>query len=154
MANQFNDNAVDILEKKLSEDGMREFLGISEEMEKLFNDNPSPTREQAIAIISEYFKDLGESEKFIRNWLEAAELHCKTYGIDGSELPKAMLADLGMFRFMSFLEEQGLSEEEIFTVFSGAADQASDDEIKAADAVEPHQCSCKHSAGHSPDSEK
>lgn len=154
MANQFNDNAVDILEKKLSEEGMREFLGISDDMEKLFNDNPSPTRDQAIKIISDYFKDRGESEKFIRNWLEAAELHCKTYGIDGSELPKAMIADLGMFRFMSFLEEQGLSEEEIFTVFSGAADQASDYEIKVEDEIEHHQCSCKHSHGHSTDSEK
>ncbi|NTV46043.1 MAG: RidA family protein [Chlorobiales bacterium] len=152
MANQLNDKAVDILEKKLSQEGMRGFLEISEDMEKLFNENPSPTREQAVTIISEYFKDRGESEKFIRNWLEAAELHCKTYGIDGSELPKAMLADLGMFRFMSFLEEQGLSEDEIFAVFSGAAEQTTEHVVRVSDEETTHQCSCKH--GHSNDSSK
>lgn len=153
MANQLNDKAVDILEKKLNEQAMKGFLEISEDMERMFNENPSPTREQAIAIITGYFKDKGESDKFIRNWLEAAELHCKTYGIDGAELPKAMLADLGMFRFMSFLEEQGLSEDEIFTVFSGAAEQPTEHVVRVSDEDTTHQCSCKHH-GHSDDSAK
>ena len=139
--------ALEILEKKLDEKGIQEFLSISNDMEMIFGKYPELDMETAKSLIEDYFSNRGESKEFIDKWLGKAQAHCKKYGIEKNAMPKAMVADLGMFRFMSFFEEYGLSEQEIFQIFSGAADQVSDVEFKVPGtmSIQPeHKCSCRH----------
>ena len=138
MNTNLSDKAVALLEETLDGPGMTEFGKISRDMEKIFTENPNPTYDDAVRIITEYFTEKGEAEAFISKWIAASNSNCKAFEISDEEKPKAMLADLGMFRFMSFLEKQGFTEEQIYTIFAGTAEQVDDD----GGEVEPPRCSC------------
>jgi hypothetical protein len=144
--------ALDILEKKLNDEAIEEFLSISNDMETLFKEHAELSMSKAREIIESFFYGRGESEAFVEKWIKRASEHCKKYGIVEDAMPKALVADLGMFRFMTFFEENGLSHEEVFQIFAGAADQTSDVEFKVPGTMKmpekgDHDCSCQHNGG-------
>jgi len=144
MNTNLSDKAVALLEETLDGPGMTEFGKISRDMERIFTENPNPTYDEAVGLITEHFTEKGEAEDFISKWIAASNSNCKAYQISEEEKPKAMLADLGMFRFMSFLEMQGFTEEQIYTIFAGAAEQVEEDE----DLNPQPRCSCNKDHKH------
>ncbi|MCE1274178.1 MAG: RidA family protein [Chlorobiaceae bacterium] len=120
------EKARDILEETLDMEAVVLLSRISEEMQLIFSDNPAPTFEDAARIVTEYFVNDGRPEVFIEDWLRTARDHSRSRGLDDADQPKAILSDLGVFRFMWFLKEKGLSEEQIDIVLTGAVQQATD----------------------------
>jgi|GEM_PF-1778587 len=151
MENIHKNKALEILSERLDDKAIEAFLKISMDMENFYKAYPEMDMAQAREIIENFFSERSESKEFIDKWINKAKAHCEKYGIDEASLPKALVADLGMFRFMSLLEENGFTQEEIFQVFSGAAHQVSDVEFKTPENIEveghdhEHKCSgCHH----------
>lgn len=128
MAKKFDvkEKAKDILEEALDMEAVAVLANISDEMQLIFSNNPQPTFSDAISIVTGYFQTDGRSGGFIEDWLRTAREHSSSRGLDEADQPKAMLSDLGVFRFMCFLKEKGLTEEEIGIVLTGAVQQATD----------------------------
>ncbi|MBF0585401.1 RidA family protein [Prosthecochloris sp. N3] len=128
MANKFDvkERAKDILEETLDREAVNVLATISQEMQMIFKDNPDPSREDVVRIVTEYFTGDGKSEHFISNWITTAQEHSRSRGLSEKDQPKAMLSDLGVFRFMNFLKEQGLTEDQVTIVLRGAVQQAAD----------------------------
>ena len=128
MANKFDvkERAKDILEEALDREAVNVLAKISQEMQQIFRDNPEPSKQDAVRIVGEYFRSDGKPEHFISNWISTAEEHCCSRGLDETDRPKAMLSDLGVFRFMNFLKEKGLSDDQVNIVLRGAVQQAAE----------------------------
>jgi hypothetical protein len=120
------EKAKDILEETLDMEAVAVLAKISEEMQLIFNDNPQPTFPDVVRIITGFFENDGRSGQFIEDWVRTAEEHSRSRGLEEPDQPKAMLSDLGVFRFMCFLKEKGLTEEQIHIVLTGAVQQATD----------------------------
>jgi hypothetical protein len=118
------EQARDILEENLDMEAVIYLGRISEEMQLIFSSNPTPTFDDVARIVTDYFTSDGRPPGFIEDWLRTAEEHSKSRGLDEVERPKAILSDLGVFRFMWFLKERGLTEEQINIVLTGAVQQA------------------------------
>lgn len=116
--------AKDILEETLDREAAIVLTRISEEMRLIFQAHPEPDYNDVERIVTGFFLEKGKSEEFIGDWLETAREYGRTRGVDGSDLPKAMLSDFGVFRFMSFLKDKGLTDEQITIVLTGAVQQA------------------------------
>ena len=132
MAKKFDvkEKAKDILEEALDREAVDVLAKISREMQQIFSENPEPSRPDVVRIVSEYFIDDGKSEQFVTNWINTAEEHCRSRGLREEDQPKAMLSDLGVFRFMNFLMEKGLTDDQVDIVLRGAVQQAADEENK------------------------
>jgi hypothetical protein len=117
-----------ILEEALDREAVDVLAKISREMQQIFNDNPEPSRPDVVRIVSEYFTNDGKSEQFVTNWINTADEHCRSRGLREEDQPKAMLSDLGVFRFMNFLMEKGLTDDQVNIVLRGAVQQANDEE--------------------------
>jgi hypothetical protein len=128
MRNKFDvkEQAKDILEETLDMEAVAVLAKISEEMQLIFSNNPQPTFPDAVRIVTDYFENNGKSGPFIGDWIRTAEEHSKSRGLNKDDQPKAMLSDLGVFRFMSFLKDKGLTDDQIFIVLTGAVQQATD----------------------------
>jgi hypothetical protein len=120
------EKARDILEETFDTEAVVLLGKISEEMQLIFTNNPSPTFADAVRIVTDYFVSDGRPDGFIEDWLRTAEEHSRSRGLDEFDQPKAMLSDLGIFRFMWFLKEKGLTEDQIDIVLTGAVQQATD----------------------------
>lgn len=118
------EQARDILEENLDMEAVIYLGRISEEMEQIFSSNPSPSFADVQRIVTDYFTTDGRPAEFIEDWLRTADEHTRSRGLDEAERPKAILSDLGVFRFMWFLKERGLTEEQINIVLTGAVQQA------------------------------
>jgi len=118
------EQARDILEENLDMEAVICLGTISGEMEQIFSSNPSPTFADVERIVTGYFSADGRPAEFIEDWLRTAGEHARSRGLDETERPKAILSDLGVFRFMWFLKERGLTEEQINIVLTGAVQQA------------------------------
>jgi hypothetical protein len=118
------EKAREILEESLDMEAVVLLGKISDEMRLIFSNNPTPTFADAERIVTDYFVSDGRPLLFIEDWLRTAAEHSRTRGLDSTDQPKAMLSDLGVFRFMWFLKEKGLSEEQIDIVLTGAVQQA------------------------------
>jgi hypothetical protein len=116
--------AKDILEENLDMEAVLYLGRISEEMQQIFNSNPMPSFDDVSRIVTDYFLGDGRPVGFIEDWIRTAEEHSKSRGLDDTDRPKAILSDLGVFRFMWFLKERGLTEEQINIVLTGAVQQA------------------------------
>ncbi len=116
--------ARDILEEALDREAVDVLAEISREMQQIFNENPEPSRDDVVRIVSDYFTGDGKSEQFVENWIHTAEEHCDSRGLREEDRPKAMLSDLGVFRFMNFLMEKGLTDDQVNIVLRGAVQQA------------------------------
>ncbi len=117
------DRAMEILSKHLDESAFAELSAISAETEALFREHAQPTLTTVSAIVSAFFRARGESDEFIADWLAQAERHGQSYGLPPDAIPATMMADFGMFRYVEFLKIHGLSDDEIFQVFSGAVEE-------------------------------
>jgi len=128
MANRFDvkERAKDILEEALDREAVNVLAKISQEMQQIFRDNPEPSMPDAVSIVTDYFVKNGKSEQFISNWISTAEEHGRSRGLLEADQPKAMLSDLGVFRFMNFLKEKGLSDDQVNIVLRGAVQQATE----------------------------
>jgi hypothetical protein len=120
------EKAKDILEETFDTEAVKLLARISEEMQLIFSDNPMPTFADAVRIVTDFFVNDGRSDGFIEDWLRTAKEHSSSRGLDEADQPKAMLSDLGVFRFMWFLKEKGLTEDQINIVLTGAVQQATD----------------------------
>ncbi len=120
------EKARDILEETLDMEAVVLLGKISEEMQLIFTNNPTPTFADAVRIVTDYFVSDGRPAGFIDDWLRTAQDHSRSRGLDETDQPKAMLSDLGVFRFMWFLKVKGLTEEQIDIVLTGAVQQATD----------------------------
>jgi hypothetical protein len=120
------EKAKDILEETLDMEAVAILATISEEMQVIFTNNPQPSYGDAVRVVTDYFHHNGKSGEFIEDWIRTAEEHSKSRGLTDDDQPKAMLSDLGVFRFMSFLKEKGLTDEQICIVLTGAVQQATD----------------------------
>jgi hypothetical protein len=118
------EQARDILEENLDMEAVIYLGKISEEMEQIFNSNPDPSIADVERIVAGYFVTDGRPAAFIEDWLHTAVEHTRSRGLDEADRPKAILSDLGVFRFMWFLKERGLTEEQINIVLTGAVQQA------------------------------
>ena len=118
------EQARDILEENLDMDAVICHGTISEEMELIFSSNPTPSFADVQRIVTDYFANDGRPAAFIEDWLRTADDHTRSRGLDEAERPRAILSDLGVFRFMWFLKERGLTEEQINIVLTGAVQQA------------------------------
>ena len=118
------EQARDILEENLDMEAVIYLGRISEEMELIFSNNPTPSFADVERIVTDYFTTDGRPAGFIEDWLRTADEHTRSRGLDEVERPKAILSDLGVFRFMWFLKERGLTEEQINIVLTGAVQQA------------------------------
>ncbi|MBM3163162.1 MAG: RidA family protein [Chlorobi bacterium] len=116
--------AKDILEETLDREAVIVLARISEEMQLLFQAHPEPDRSDVERIVTGFFLEKGKSEEFIEDWIMTSLEYGRTRGLSGSDLPRAMLSDLGVFRFMSFLKDKGLTDEQITIVLTGAIQQA------------------------------
>ncbi|MCW8798514.1 MAG: RidA family protein, partial [Prosthecochloris sp.] len=118
MANKFDvkERAKDILEETLDREAVNVLAAISHEMQIIFGENPEPSRADVVRIVTDYFTGEGKSAQFIANWINTAEEHSQSRGLAEADQPKAMLSDLGVFRFMNFLQEQGLTDDQITIV--------------------------------------
>jgi len=101
---------------------------ISEEMQLLIQAHPEPAMEQVKVIVAGFFLENGKSEQFIDDWIKTSEEYSRARGLDEQYQPKAMLSDLGVFRFMSFLKDKGLTDDQIAIVLTGAVQQAASDQ--------------------------
>lgn len=116
--------AKDILEETLDREAVIVLARISEEMQLLFQAHPEPDHSDVERIVTGFFLEKGKSEEFIEDWIGTSREYGRTRGLSGSDLPRAMLSDLGVFRFMSFLKDKGLTDEQITIVLTGAVQQA------------------------------
>ncbi|MCF8382373.1 MAG: RidA family protein [Chlorobium sp.] len=116
--------AKDILEEALDREAVIVLARISEEMQLLFQAHPEPAESDVERIVTGFFLEKGKSEEFIEDWIMTSREYGLTRGLCGSDLPRAMLSDLGVFRFMSFLKDKGLTDEQITIVLTGAVQQA------------------------------
>ncbi|MCG8343551.1 MAG: RidA family protein [Chlorobiales bacterium] len=119
--------AKDILEEALDREAVDVLAKISREMQQIFHEHPEPTRQDVVRIVSDYFTGNGKSEQFVTSWISTAEEHCKSRGLREEDQPKAMLSDLGVFRFMNFLMEKGLTDDQVNIVLRGAVQRANDE---------------------------
>lgn len=119
--------AKDILEEALDREAVDVLAKISQEMQQIFHEHPEPTRQDVVRIVSDYFTGNGKSEQFVTSWISTAEEHCKSRGLREEDQPKAMLSDLGVFRFMNFLMEKGLTDDQVNIVLRGAVQRANDE---------------------------
>ena len=135
MANKFDvkERAKDILEETLDREAVNVLAAISHEMQIIFGENPEPSRADVVRIVTDYFTGEGKSAQFIANWINTAEEHSQSRGLAEADQPKAMLSDLGVFRFMNFLQEQGLTDDQITIVLRGAVQQAADQDGTQSD---------------------
>jgi len=126
MTNKFDvkEQARDILEETLDMEAVVYLGKISDEMQQIFAGNPMPSFADVARIVTDYFTRDGRPAEFIEDWLRTADEHSKSRGLDEVDRPKAILSDLGVFRFMWFLKERGLTEEQINIVLTGAVQQA------------------------------
>ncbi len=118
------EQARSILEEALDMEAVLLLGSISEQMELIFHENPTPTFDDAARIVTDYFRGDGRPADFIDDWLRTARDHCRSRGLEEADQPKAILSDLGVFRFMWFLKGKGLSDEQINIVLTGAVQQA------------------------------
>jgi len=118
------EQAKDILEETLDREAVIGLARISEEMQLLFKAHPEPAREDVERIVTGFFLETGKSEQFIDDWLKTSEEYSRNRGLSEQDQPKAMLSDLGVFRFMSFLKDKGLTDDQITIVLTGAVQQA------------------------------
>ncbi|MCF8215968.1 MAG: RidA family protein [Chlorobium sp.] len=116
--------AKDILEETLDREAVIVLARISEEMQLLLQAHPEPGHHDVERIITGYFLEKGKNEEFIEDWINTSLEYGRTRGLSGSDLTRAMLSDLGVFRFMSFLKDKGLTDEQITIVLTGAVQQA------------------------------
>lgn len=123
------ERAQDILEEALDREAVLVLSRISEEMQLIFRAHPEPTREDVERIVKGFFLEKGKSEEFIADWISTSEEYSRSRGLGKKDQPKAMLSDLGVFRFMSFLRDKGLSDEEVTIVLSGAVQVAASDHL-------------------------
>lgn len=119
--------AKDILDETLDREAVIVLRRISEEMHMIFTAHPDPTAAKAREIVSGFFLENGKSEDFINDWLLTSEEYSRARGVAERDRPKAILSDLGVFRFMSFLKDKGLTDEQITIVLTGAVQQATAD---------------------------
>ncbi|KAA6232378.1 RidA family protein [Chlorobium phaeovibrioides] len=116
--------AKDILEETLDREAAIVLARISEEMQMMFQAHPDPTREDVVKIVTAYFLEKGKSEPFIDDWITTSEEYGRARGLSKKDQPGAMLSDLGVFRFMNFLKDKGLTDDQITIVLTGAVQQA------------------------------
>jgi len=121
------DQAKDILDETLDREAVIVLARISEEMQLLFLAHPEPAIDKVKEIVTGFFLENGKSEQFIDDWIKTSEEYSRTRGVCEQDQPKAMLSDLGVFRFMYFLKEKGLTDEQITIVLTGAVQQAVSD---------------------------
>ncbi|NTW10287.1 MAG: RidA family protein [Chlorobiaceae bacterium] len=121
------EQAKDILEETLDREAVIVLGRISEEMQLLFMAHPEPSKEEVVRIVTGYFLENGKSEQFIADWIETSSDYSRQRGLGETDQPKAMLSDLGVFRFMNFLKEKGLTDDQITIVLTGAVQQAASD---------------------------
>ena len=122
------DQAKDILDETLDREAVIVLARISEEMQLLFLAHPEPAIDKVKEIVTGFFLENGRSEQFIDDWIKTSEEYSQTRGVGEQDQPKAMLSDLGVFRFMYFLKEKGLTDEQITIVLTGAVQQAVSDQ--------------------------
>lgn len=118
------EQAKDILEESLDREAVIVLTRISDEMALLFQAHPQPSKEKVVDIVTGFFLENGKSEEFIADWIRTSEEYCHARGVASSDQPAAMLSDFGVFRFMSFLKDKGLTDEQITIVLTGAVQQA------------------------------
>ncbi|TCD47168.1 RidA family protein [Chlorobium sp. N1] len=123
------DRAKDILEETLDKEAVIVLTRISEEMQLVFEAHPEPSRTDVERIVTAFFLEKGKSEGFIEDWIQTAAEHSRSRGLQEKDQPKAMLSDLGVFRFMSFLKDRGLTDDQITIVLTGAVQQAATDQV-------------------------
>ena len=116
--------AKDILEETLDREAVIVLARICDEMQLLLQAHPEPDHQDVERIITGYFLEKGKTEEFIADWIDTSLEYGRTRGLGGSDLTRAMLSDLGVFRFMSFLKDKGLTDEQITIVLTGAIQQA------------------------------
>ncbi|MEI7694158.1 MAG: RidA family protein [Chlorobium sp.] len=116
--------AKDILEEALDREAVIVLARISDEMQLLFVAHPELSGEKVKEIVTGFFLENGKSEQFIDDWIKTSEEYSRTRGLSEQDQPKAMLSDFGIFRFMNFLKEKGLTDEQITIVLTGAVQQA------------------------------
>ena len=121
------EQAKDILEETLDREAVLVLARISEEMQLLFQAHPEPVRADVERLVTGFFLETGKSEQFIEDWIKTSEEYSRARGLAEQDQPKAMLSDLGVFRFMSFLKDKGLTDEQITIVLTGAVQQAATD---------------------------
>ena len=122
------EQAKDILEETLDREAVIVLARISEEMQLLFNAHPEPAMDMVKVIVTGFFLENGTSEQFIDDWIKTSEEYGRSRGLDEQYQPKAMLSDLGVFRFMSFLKDKGLTDDQIAIVLTGAVQQAASEQ--------------------------
>jgi hypothetical protein len=115
--------AMTILSKYLDDAAFAELSAISAETEALFRQYDKPNLTVVSAVVTKFFRERGETDEFITDWLAQAERHGESYGLPVDAIPATMMADFGMFRYVEFLKIHGLSDIEIFQVFSGAVEE-------------------------------
>ncbi|TLU82565.1 MAG: RidA family protein [Chlorobium sp.] len=118
------EQAKDILEETLDREAVIVLARISEEMELIFLAHPEPESDKVKEIVTGYFLENGRSEQFIDDWIKTSEEYSRARGLSEQDQPKAMLSDLGVFRFMNFLKDKGLTDDQITIVLTGAVQQA------------------------------
>jgi len=116
--------AKDILDETLDREAVLVLTRISEEMQLLFIAHPEPTAEKVKEIITGFFLENGKTEQFIDDWIKTSEDYGRSRGLSQHDQPQAMLSDFGVFRFMSFLKDKGLTDDQITIVLTGAVQQA------------------------------
>jgi len=116
--------AKNILDETLDREAVLVLTRISEEMQLLFLAHPEPSRQKVKEMVTGFFLENGKSEQFIEDWIKTSEEYSRTRGLSEHDQPKAMLSDLGVFRFMNFLKDKGLTDEQITIVLTGAVQQA------------------------------
>ncbi len=123
--------AKDILDETLDREAVLVLTRISEEMQLLFIAHPDPTAAKVKEIVAGFFLENGKSEQFIDDWIKTSEDYGQLRGLSEHDQPKAMLSDFGVFRFMSFLKDKGLTDDQITIVLTGAVQQASEQQDSA-----------------------
>ncbi len=121
------ERAKDILDETLDREAVIVLARISEEMQLIFLAHPEPERDKVKEIVTGFFLENGKSEEFIDDWIKTSEEYSRTRGLSEQDQPKAMLSDLGVFRFMNFLKDKGLTDDQITIVLTGAVQQAASD---------------------------
>ncbi len=122
------ERAKDILDETLDREAVIVLARISEEMQLLILAHPEPEADKVKEIVTGFFLENGRSEQFIDDWIHTSEEYSRTRGLSEQDQPKAMLSDLGVFRFMNFLKDKGLTDDQITIVLTGAVQQAASDQ--------------------------
>ena len=118
------EQAKDILDETLDREAVIVLARISEEMELIFQAHPEPSRNKVKEIVTGFFLEKGRSEQFIDDWIKTSEEYSRARSVSEQDQPKAMLSDFGVFRFMNFLKDKGLTDDQITIVLTGALQQA------------------------------